>query len=107
VNSKERDELKRLESHASKGPWTVESDHGDLHLRSGDCDSLMCDMQYYPWAPGEADFRFIAAARNAVLGLLAENQRMRELLAECAGCIGFMGKITLKREIESFLADHP
>jgi hypothetical protein len=46
--------------------------------------------------------------RNASLELAAlrvEHQRMRELLTECTGCLGFMGKIALKRDIESFLAE--
>lgn len=48
------------------GPWTVKYDLGDTCLlMGGDCQ--MCNTAYYPWTPdNDADWHFIAAARELV-----------------------------------------
>lgn len=52
------------------GPWKMVFEDGDRKIiappqdpRLGLRETLMCDMQYYPWCPTkEADWRLIAAA---------------------------------------------
>lgn len=47
----------------TKGPWELRFRDGDRHIYSADGNSLMCDMQYYPWCPeNDADWSLIAAA---------------------------------------------
>lgn len=104
MTQKDRDELKRLEAEATPGPWEHTGRDGNNCLDTPK-GCTMCDEQYYPWAPGTNDFAFIAAARNALPDLLAENQRMRELLRlalpECHQ--GNYGE-SVHAQIESFLA---
>lgn len=45
------------------GPWTVTYEEGDLHIKSSDNTSLMCNMKYDQWTPdNEADWYLYAAA---------------------------------------------
>lgn len=63
----------------SKGPWLVDDQGGDKHLRSADGESLMCDTNYYPWVPAnDADWVLIASAPalyEALDGILAITDR--------------------------------
>lgn len=45
------------------GPWRIEVSDGAKHLRSAKGDSLMCNMDFYPWTPDNPDdWTLIAAA---------------------------------------------
>lgn len=53
---------KKEVSH-TPGPWRVTEEDGDRELLAANGESLMCDLQYYPWTPAsDADWRLIAAA---------------------------------------------
>jgi hypothetical protein len=70
----------------------------------------MCDEQYYPWTPDANDFAFIAASRNAAPDLLAENERMRELLKDALEAYDDDEDFTYAsayERIREFLAEHP
>lgn len=93
MTNKDRDELKRLEAEATLGPWAfdeeiqwinrgdedpeVHTGNFDVSCEGGDTTIANVNGQI---AEGKANAAFIAAARNAVPDLLAENERMRELL---------------------------
>lgn len=73
----------------------VESD-GDKYLRDADGNSLMCDMNYYPWTPNsESDWQLIAAAPDLLAALEAAANEMdvaagqawgkADYLESCAG----------------------
>lgn len=65
---------------ATPGPWRVEQKDGDRYLYDTSDTAMMCDMQYYPWAPDEeGDWQFIAHAREDVPALLAEVRRLQAL----------------------------
>jgi len=74
-------DIKRLQEKAEKADsksWKYAFRDGDMYLES-ELGSIMCDMQYYPWAPGENDFLFIAAASpDVILSLCSELTAARE-----------------------------
>lgn len=82
-------ELERLLEEATKLPWKVCEDDGDLEIR--DASSLrfaICDMRYAPgqradgkWAAERANAALIVAAVNALAALI---DRVRELESEVA-----------------------
>lgn len=44
------------------GPWSFVIEDGDNHIYAHG-ESIMCDMDYYPWVPGNKnDWSLIAAA---------------------------------------------
>lgn len=110
MTNKDRDELKRLEVEATPSPWE-HTGRGGNNCLDTPRGCTMCDEQYYPWTPTSNDFAFIASARNAVPDLLAENQRMRELLANAVYTMKYPSKtgrtvtLQLVALIESFLAE--
>lgn len=57
-------------------PWTLHSDEPGTHVRAPDGSLLMCDEQYYPWAPSVADMAFIVQAVNAHDALVAACQHV-------------------------------
>lgn len=109
MTQKDRDELKRLEEAATPGPWepSPAACKALMKLRGG-LGKNIADVRY---ANGVNDTAFIASARNAVPDLLAENQRMRELLANAVYTMKYPSKtgrtvtLQLVALIESFLAE--
>ena len=86
MDDRQLDELERLERGATPGPWIsmIEGrDHhaGDDFIQApGDRDpdiyvSIRVDDSFHPAAA--ADQVFIAAARNAIPGLIAEIRQLR------------------------------
>jgi hypothetical protein len=86
MDDRELDELERLEREATPGPWVslIEGrDHlaGDDFIQApGDRDpdiyvSIRVNDSFHPAAAADQDF--IAAARNAMPGLIAEIRRLR------------------------------
>ena len=58
------------------GPWKIEMEDGDKHIRSASGESLMCDSEYYPWTPNNPkDWELIAAAPEMLqeLKFVSEN----------------------------------
>jgi len=92
----------------TEGPWRVDYTIGDRYLMSADGESLMCDMTYYPWVPEEqADWDFIAAARQLVPDLIAHARAQEALIAELVGKVEHLatwdhcwpGNINLERSV--------
>lgn len=64
------------------GPWVITYEYGDKHMKGPEGQSLMCDMTYYPWTFSEqADWEFVAAARDLVPAILAERDALAAQLA--------------------------
>jgi hypothetical protein len=71
------------------GPWTFVVEGGDYKIKDAAGNTIMCDMDYYPWFTlNEADWHLIAAApemRNALLFIkawfmnLEDGEQHREL----------------------------
>jgi hypothetical protein len=92
------EEIKRLCEAATPGPWRVteypkeewgpsDTIEGDIHGATQAWERTICDdTQYYPTAPGLADVRFIAAARDLVPKLLAVAEAAESIQhnAECS-----------------------
>ena len=51
-----------MDTKFTSGPWTFIIEDGDSHIMANS-NSIMCDMQYYPWVPQNTyDWHLIAAA---------------------------------------------
>lgn len=72
----------------SEGPWRIEYDGGDKHIRSASGESLMCDAQFYPWVPSNnADWNLIAACPAMLEALQAVVEgRIDHLRPNLFGC---------------------
>lgn len=84
MTQNERDELKRFAHNADKLIT--------LNLEGN-----------IPWNQGVMDAFNVSASPKAVLDLLAENQRVRELLIRAAKVLGGLGPGNLLAAIEHFL----
>ena len=72
-------------------PWDVSRDHGDCHVRDAEGTSLICDMQYYPWAPSEEDMGFIVEAVNNHERLAQRVQELEKALKSAASTAHYRG----------------
>src|SRR5271163_4068908 len=88
MTQNDRDELKRLEAAATPGPCKVNraiiGHSGTTSVSTPGSFDWICAMQVSNQPNWNNDAEFIVTARNAVLDLLTENQKMRELLEDVA-----------------------